>query len=95
MTEQEFNELKTKYGLTTRGGYNFLNLYFRNTIIAIVRINNITDIANEKVAIIFDGYNRFRVLNPIAADNKIKNSIVELKQQIIQKKFEDIKKDFE
>ena len=92
MTEQEFNELKTKYGLTTRGGYNLFNLVYCNTAIALVVINKETEYPNEKIGIIFD--RKMRVFNPIAADNKIKNSIIELKQQIIQKKLKDVEKDF-
>ena len=92
MTEREFNELKTKYGLTCNGYGKLFNLVYCNRAIAVVVINKETEYPNEKIGINFDG--KMRILNPIAADNKIKKSIIELKQLIIQKKLEDIEKDF-
>ena len=90
MTVDQFNNLINKYNIELDGD---LRLYYLKSSIGHVSPNMSTDVEHEKVGILFNDFN-LRVLNPIAAENKIKHLVEDIKKDIAKRKIEKIQEDF-
>lgn len=91
MTVDEFHNLIDKYNIELDGN---LRLNYLKYSIGHCSPNMRTDIKHEKVGIIFNDFN-LRVLNPIAAENKIKHLVEDIKKDIAKRKIEKIQEDFQ
>ena len=90
MTADEFHNLINKYNIELDGN---LCLNYLNYSIGHVSPNMRTDVEHEKVGILFNDFN-LRVLNPIAAECKIKHLVEAIKKDIAKRKMEKIQEDF-
>lgn len=91
MTVDEIHNLMDKYNIELDGD---LCLTYLNYSIGHISPNMRTDNEHEKVGILFNDFN-CRVLNPIAAECKIKHLVEDIKKDIAKRKIERIQEDFE
>lgn len=90
MTVDEFHNLIDKYNIELDGNLclNYLNYSIGHASPWMGAASE-----HEKVGIIFNDFN-LRVLNPIAAECKIKHFVEDIKKDIAKRKIEKIQEDF-
>lgn len=90
MTVDEFNNLINKYNIELDGDLRLNYLHYSiGHVSPWMGANN----EHEKVGILFNDFN-LRVLNPIAAECKIKHLVEDIKKDIAKRKMEKIQEDF-
>lgn len=90
MTFEQYHNLIDKYGIEVDTN---LYLYYRNYLLGRIETNETYQDPNRQVTFVTYG-NFFRILNPIAIDNFLKNRTLEIKKQNVIDKINKLNEDF-
>lgn len=90
MTFEQYHNLIDKYGIEVDTN---LYLYYRNYLLGRIETNETYQDPNHQVTFVTYG-NFFRILNPIAIDNFLKNRTLEIKKQNVKDKINKLNEDF-